>query len=371
MSVGKLKQMRCLSIVKKRTGSGCMKKITNVIVLSAFLLSVGLTTLITAIPAAQAKEDRLFKKWLTRLEKTARRKGIKSKTFKAAFKGITSPDQDVFDKANNQAEFKKTIQQYIDRRVRQERVDQGKKLLKEHDKLLRAIEKKYGVDRHIVLAIWGLESNFGSHKGDKNVIRSLATLGYRGSRRRFGRSQLFASLKILQRGDITPEKMLGSWAGAMGHTQFIPTTYNAYAVDFDKDGKRDIWHSIPDALGSTANYLRVSRWKKGNTWGYEIKLPKKFNYRLASNRKKLRKTIGKWQSLGIKRANGKPFPRLTDKAYLRLSSGKKGPAFLILPNFRSILRYNNSFAYALSVGHLADRLQGGGTFITPWPNKKK
>ncbi len=348
-----------------------MKNILSGILYSALLILAGVSSLTIAVPTAHADTDKLFQKWLIRFEKTAKRKGIKAKIFKAAFKGVEGPDQDVFDKANNQAEFKKTIQEYIERRVRKERVDQGLKLLKEHDKLLRAVEKKYGVDRHIVLAIWGLESNFGSHKGDKSVVRSLATLAYRGSRRRFGRSQLLASLKILQRGDITPEKMLGSWAGAMGHTQFIPTTYNAYAVDFDGDGKRDIWHSVPDALGSTANYLRVSKWNNGKTWGYEVKLPKGFNYKLASNRKKLKKTIEKWEKLGIKRANGKPFPRMKDIAYLRLSSGKKGPAFLILPNFRSILRYNNSFAYALSVGHLADRLRGGDKFITPWPDTKK
>ncbi|MGH1349538.1 MAG: lytic murein transglycosylase [Methyloligellaceae bacterium] len=348
-----------------------MKNILSIAICGALFLFAGASAFTVNITPAYADTDHLFKKWLVRFEKTAKRKGIKAKTFKAAFKGIEGPDQDVFDKANNQAEFKKTIEEYIERRVRQERIDQGLKLLKEHDKLLRSVEKKYGVDRHIVLAIWGLESNFGSHKGDKSVVRSLATLAYRGSRRRFGRSQLLASLKILQRGDITPEKMLGSWAGAMGHTQFIPTTYNAYAVDFDKDGKRDIWHSIPDALGSTANYLRVSKWKNGKTWGYEVKLPKGFNYKLVSHRKKLRKTLGSWKKLGVKRANGKPFPRLTDKAYLQLSSGKKGPAFLILPNFRSILRYNNSFAYALSVGYLADRLRGGDKFITPWPGKKK
>ena len=214
----------------------------------------------------------------------------------------------------------------MERRVRQERVDEGKLLLKKHAKLLKKLEKKYGVNRHILVAIWGLESNYGSHKGTKNVIRSLATLGYKGTRRRFGRTQLIAALKILQKKDTTYENMLGSWAGAMGHTQFIPTTYNAYAVDFDKNGKRDIWGTISDALGSTANYLRVSKWRTGHTWGYEVKLPKKFNYRLAKRR--YRKSIKQWKALGIKRVKGKKFPRLSDRATLRLPAGAKGTSIL-------------------------------------------
>ncbi len=331
-------------------------------VLGTILLSAGTY-------AESTKENKAFVKWLKRMEATARKKGIKSKTYRAAIAGLKSPDLDVLKKANNQAEFVKPIWEYIDRRVRDERVKQGRELLKKHGKLLEAVEKKYGVDRHIVLAIWGLESNFGSHPGDKYVIHSLATLGYKGKRRRFGRSQMMAALKILQRGDVTPENMKGSWAGAMGHTQFIPTTYNAYAVDFDKDGKRDIWGTIPDALGSTANYLRVSRWRKSQTWGYEVKLPKNFRYHRSYKRRS--KTIAQWKKLGIKRISGKAFPRSTDKATLRIPAGIKGPAFLILPNFRSILRYNNSFAYALSVGHLADRLRGAGKFATPWPPHKK
>ena len=311
------------------------------------------------------KVDKKFISWTKKLWPRARRYKISRKTFNAAFKDVKSPDQEVFDRANNQAEFVKPLWEYIENRVHEKRVEEGKKHLKELEKTLLKIQKKYGVDRHVLVAIWALESNYGSHKGDKNIVRSLATLAYKGKRRRFGRSQLMAALKILQRGDVKPSNMLGSWAGAMGHTQFIPTTYNAYAVDYDKDGKRDIWQNPIDALASTANYLRVSKWKTGQTWGYEVKLPKKFNYALAGRRSK--KSIKAWKALGIKRVNGKKFPRLRDRATLRLPSGAKGPAFLILPNFRSILRYNFSFAYALSVGHMADRLRGQGRFVTPWP----
>lgn len=344
-----------------------IRSILSLCLMAPFVL--GSIMLSSSVQAEDTKKNKAFVKWLKGMERTARKKGIKAKTYRAAIAGISGPDFDVLKKANNQAEFVKPIWEYIDRRVRDERVEEGRELLKKHGKLLQAVEKKYGVDRHIVLAIWGLESNFGSHPGDKYVIRSLATLGYKGKRRRFGRSQMFAAMKILQRGDVTPANMKGSWAGAMGHTQFIPTTYNAYAVDFDKDGKRDIWGTIPDALGSTANYLRVSRWRKGHTWGYEVKLPKNFKYHRSYKRRS--KTIAQWKKLGIKRINGKDFPRNADKATLRIPAGINGPAFLILPNFRSILRYNNSFAYALSVGHLADRLRGAGKFTTPWPPHKK
>ncbi len=314
------------------------------------------------------KKDKAFKAWTKRVWVRARKKGIKKKTFQAAFKNINSPDSDIFKRANNQAEFKQPIWEYIEHRVHDKRIEEGKKLLKEYSKTLGIIEKRHGVDRHILIAIWALESNYGTHQGSKNVIRSLATLAYRGKRRRFGYSQLYAALKILQKGDITPESMLGSWAGAMGHTQFIPTTYNAYAVDFDKDGKRDIWNNVPDALASTANYLKKSRWQTGKTWGYEVKLPKKFRYR--SKYKRSSKNIKSWTKLGIKRVNNKSFPRLNDRATLHIPAGKNGPAFLMLNNFRSILRYNQSFAYALSVGYMADRLRGGKRFLTAWPVDK-
>ncbi len=334
-------------------------------ILALVLLIITTNFLLLTSVSANTEKDKRFIAWTKKVWAKAKRRKISRKTFDAAFKGIVAPDPDVFKRAGNQAEFKQPIWEYIEHRVHDKRVEQGKQLLKEHQKKLSLIEKKYGVDRHILVAIWALESNYGTHMGSKNIIRSLSTLAYKGKRRRFGKSQLLAALKILQKGDITPSKMLGSWAGAMGHTQFIPTTYNAYAVDFDKDGKRDIWENKFDALASTANYLRVSRWKTGKTWGYEVKLPKKFNYRLA--RRKSYRSIKSWRALGLRRVNNKKFPRLNDRARLKLPAGAKGPAFLILPNFRSILRYNVSFAYALSVGHMADRLRGGRRFVTPWP----
>jgi membrane-bound lytic murein transglycosylase B len=240
--------------------------------------------------------------------------------------------------------------------------------------LLDAIEARYGVDRHIVVAIWGMESTYGEVLSDptivKSVVRSLATLAYADKRRaKFGRQQLVAALKILQRGDIGLAGLTGSWAGAMGHTQFIPTTYEAYAVDFDGDRRRDIWNSEADALASTANYLKKSGWISGATWGYEVALPARFNMRLAEDGKS--RKVSEWGRLGVTRVAGRAFPRGGDNAVLIAPAGAAGPAFLMLRNHFVIKRYNNSTAYSLAVGHLADRLTGGGDFVQSWPNGER
>ena len=312
-----------------------------------------------------AHADTQFKRFVERLWPAARRKGVSRTTFNAAFNGVT-PDPAHFKISAQSARIREThLGIYGQRGCPKNGWHAGRKCWSNIKKVLDAIEAVYGVKRHYVVAIWGMESAYGKNTGTRDVVRSLATLAYRGRRRRFGRTQLLAALRILQRGDIAPREMRGSWAGAMGHTQFIPTTYNAYAVDFDGDRKRNIWKSIPDALGSTANYLRRSRWRQGETWGYEVKLPRGFNYKLAGKRRKM--SVRKWASLGVKRASGKSFPRSSDRASLIIPAGARGPAFLIVNNFRSIMRYNNSVAYALAVGHLADRLMGYGDFIQPWP----
>jgi membrane-bound lytic murein transglycosylase B len=299
---------------------------------------------------------------------SAKRAGVSWTTFERATKGIAY-DAEVIESANYQPEYKKPIGEYVDRAVSPKRLEKGKEMLVEYKPLLDKLEAKYGVDRHILVAIWGVESAYGEHQGDKNVIQSLATLACSGTKAKFARGQLPTALKILEHGDISFEAMNGSWAGAMGHTQFIPTTYNAYAVDFDGDGRRDIWGTIPDALGSTASYLRVSKWIPGQTWGYEVRLPKGFNPgRVSPN---TYRTLAQWQRIGIVRANGKPFPRPGDKAQLFAPEGTNGPAFLTLNNFRSILRYNQAKSYALAVGHLADRLAGYGPFIQPWPTGER
>ena len=294
----------------------------------------------------------------------AKSAGVTRATFDRAFAGFT-PDPEVVEAANFQPEYVKPIGEYIDRAVSDKRVETGKLKLAENQALLGSLETRYGVDRHIIVAIWGVESNYGVQPGDKNVIRSLGTLICTGTKAKFARSQLVSALKILQRGDINFEAMNGSWAGAMGHTQFIPTTYSAYAVDQDGDGKRDIWANVPDALASTASYLKVSNWRAGETWGYEVSLPKGFDPKRVNE--KTLKPLGDWQKLGIVRADGQPFPRSSDKASLFAPEGRRGPTFLLLNNFRSILRYNVAKSYALAVGHLADRIRGGGRFVHPWP----
>ncbi|HBB24151.1 MAG TPA: lytic murein transglycosylase, partial [Pseudomonas sp.] len=243
-----------------------------------------------------------------------------------------------------------------------QRVRSGQRLLNEHAATLDRIEARYGVDRETLVAVWGLESSFGQIMGDKSVIRSLATLAHEGRRPAFAKSQLIAALEILQHGDVSPQQMRGSWAGAMGQTQFIPTTYNTHAVDFDGDGKRDIWNSSADALASAAHYLQASGWKQGQPWGFEVQLPSGFDYALADN--EIRKPLAEWRRLGLR---GLPGGRDEANASLLLPAGHRGPAFLIMDNFRAILRYNNSSAYALAIGLLSESFQGKGQVAGSWP----
>lgn len=321
---------------------------------------LGLAMLALLPAAAQAGA---FENWVSGFWPRARAEGVSQRTFAAAFAGVT-PDPEVLESAAYQPEFVKPIRDYIDRATSEKRITKGRAKLAELRALLDAIEAIYGVDRHIVIAIWGMETSYGEYLGEKSVIRSLATLGYTGSRRRFGQQQLIAALRILERGDTTPERMTGSWAGAMGHTQFIPTTYNGYAVDFDADGRRDIWDTVADALGSTANYLRASGWQPGLAWGHEVALPAGFDF---AHAKDAWRPVSSWQRAGVRRVDGGALGSAGGKAQLLLPAGARGPAFLVTRNFKAILRYNNAIAYALAVGHLSDRLRGGGPLHAAWP----
>jgi len=306
--------------------------------------------------------------WVQSFWPTARSAGITSATYQRAL-GRFTPDPEVIEKASSQAEFNMAIWDYLDQMVSDERLSEGRAVLARDADLLARIEARYGVDREVVVAIWGMESHYGSvltrQSLIKNTIRSLATLAYSGGRlAKFGREQLVAALKIVQRGDVDPDHMTGSWAGAMGHTQFIPTTFEAYGVDFDGDGRRNIWTSEADALASAANYLRASGWRSGHTWGYEVSVP-------AGVTAGGERTLASWSNLGIRRINGQGFPRPGDTATLYRPNGANGPSFLLLKNFQVIKRYNNSNAYALAVGHLADRLAGFGPFVAQWPPHEK
>ncbi len=311
-----------------------------------------------------------FATWMKRFRVEALKVGITASTFDRAMAGVT-PDEDVVDADQNQPEFVKPVWVYLNGALSDKRVQRGRALLSENKPLLDAIEKKYGVDRNVVVAIWGVESNFGDFMGSQRVVRSLATLAYEGRRQAFGKSQLIAALRIIQAGDVGPDGLLGSWAGAMGQTQFIPTTYLAHAVDFDGDGKRNIWTSRADTLASTAQYLSVSGWEPGATWGYEVRTPRGFDYSLADM--SVKKSVGAWEKLGLKRINGTAMAKKdrTAAASLFLPAGHKGPAFLVMNNFKTVLAYNASTSYAMAVSLLADRFRGGGEIVGDWPTDER
>jgi len=316
---------------------------------------------------AQADE---FEATLRSLWPQAKAKGVSPEIFNAALAGAKL-DQSILKKANYQPEFTRPIWEYLDRAVSDERIKTGREKRSEYQSVLNAIEERFGVDYHIVLAIWAVESSFGRVLENPDIVvnvpHALATLAHAGPRnyKSFGRTQLIAALQILQAGDVPVSRMTGSWAGAMGHTQFIPTSYLAFAVDMTGDGKRDIWNSVPDALASSASLLEKNGWVRGKTWGYEVKLPQGFNYGLADG--KTKRSLSEWQRRGIARVEGQSFPRPEDEAFLLLPAGAQGPAFLMLKNFDVIKRYNNATSYALAVGHLADRIRGGGEFKGKWP----
>ncbi len=235
----------------------------------------------------------------------------------------------------------------------------------ENSKLLAAIESKYGVDQHILLGIWGMESNFGKDKGSMSVMRSLATLIYAGRKREFAKKEIIAAFKILKSGIRSPDNFTGSWAAAMGHTQFIPNSYLSFAVDWTGDGKRDIWGSKEDALASTANYLAKAGWKADRPWGWEITLPPKFDRALIGRAHW--RPVADWVKLGIVPASGGKFASQHADAFVMIPQGIDGPAFLVTKNFLAIMDYNLSHSYAIAVGHLGDRIRGGGGIQGAWP----
>jgi len=317
-----------------------------------------------AIRAAAAD----FSNCLAALWPEAGRRGITRQNYERLTAALT-PDLRIMDLLDAQPEFTKSTWDYLDALVSDERIARGRELLAQYAPTFDAVERTYGVDRHIIAAIWGVESNFGTMGGDRPVLRSTATLACVGRRRDYFREEFMSTLEILQRGDVAPDRLIGSWAGAFGPTQFMPTTFKRYAVDFDGDGKRDVVGSIPDVIASTANNLKTDGWVSGQAWGYEVALPQNFDYLLADRSRQM--TLRQWQSLGIRRAGDKPFARLDDRAFLLVPAGARGPAFLMLQNFRVIMKYNPAEAYALAIGHLADRMRGGGPLVQRWPRDER
>jgi len=298
----------------------------------------------------------------------AARRGITRANFERLTTGLT-PDLSIMDKLDAQPEFTKAPWDYLDLLVSDDRIARGRDLLAQYAPTFAAVERAYGVDRTIVAAIWGVESNYGTLGGDRPVLRSTATLACVGRRRDYFREEFLSTLEILQRGDIAPDRLIGSWAGAFGPTQFMPTSFKRYAVDFDGDGRRDVVDSIPDVIASTANNLKMDGWVSGQTWGYEVVLPQNFDYLLADRSRAM--TVRQWENLGVRRAGGGAFPRRDDPADLLLPAGARGPAFLMLQNFHVIMKYNPAEAYALATGHLADRLRGGGPLVQAWPRDER
>lgn len=314
------------------------------------------TTLAQGPALAQEQPGANFDQWLDGLRQEALTRGISSATLDRAFRNVAPIDR-VLELDRRQPEFSQSFWSYLDRAISDARVDKGKALLVQHAALLGRIEARFGVQPRFLVAFWGLETNFGEHLGGFPVIGALATLAHDPRRSDFFRAELLAALSILEAGDIDPQTMMGSWAGAMGQPQFMPTTFVRYATDGDGDGHRDIWTSLPDVFASASNFLKNLGWDGQQTWGREVVLPAGFDIELADL--KIRKPVSAWQDLGVRRPGGGPLPSADFEASIVLPAGASGPAFLVYGNFRAILGWNRSILYAVAVGHLADRFVGG------------
>ena len=321
--------------------------------------SVALAVLMAAF-GVPAQAQGTFEDFLRDLRAEAGRQGVSGATLETALSGL-QPNPEIIELDRRQPEFTQTFWSYLDKRVTKKRIKRGRELLAKHRRLLDQVYRKYGVPPHYIVAFWGLESNFGDYKGRFGVVEALATLAYDERRSKFFRVQLIDALIILDQGHIAPDKMLGSWAGAMGHMQFIPSTFKAYAVDQNGDGRRDIWTNLPDAFGSAANYLSSIGWRKDETWGREVRLPEGFDIELTGLG--TRRSVSEWSRLGILRGDGKRLPTSDIVGSIVLPAGHRGPAFLVYENFRNIMKWNRSVLYALAVGHLADRLKGRGPLL--------
>jgi membrane-bound lytic murein transglycosylase B len=330
-------------------------------IVRAFAIAV--LTLVTGVVFPAAARERAFEIFIQEIKQEATKDGIDAAHLKAL--DALTPDPEVQRLAARQPEYVKPIWAYLTHMVTQERLSLGREQLKAREAFLDGLESKYGVPRGILIAIWGVETNYGGNKGSFSVLRSLATLGYEGKRADFGRQQLLYALRILQSGDVALADFKGSWAGAMGHTQFIPTTYADYAADGTSDGIKDIWTEPRDALASAAYYLKRMGWQHGRVWGFEVAVPDDFNF--AEARIKNAKPVSYWTDKGV-RVNGDEIDEKLGDVSIFAPAGLRGPVFLLTKNFRVLLRYNTAPAYALAVGHLSQRFFGAAPFNRAWPN---
>jgi len=305
-----------------------------------------------------------FRGCLDRLRSDAAAKGVSSRTFDRATRGV-EPDLSIFDLMNNQPEFKTPVWDYLGSLVDDERVEDGRVAARQWGKALAAAEARFQVDRYAIAGVWGVESNFGKNLGKRPLIQSLMTLSCFNNRRQaYFRGELLATLQIIERGDIDPSRLTGSWAGAFGQTQFMPSTFHRLAVDMDGDGRRDIVDSVPDALGSTANFLKKAGWVQGLPWGYEVRLPSDFNSRLAGRKSK--RPLSSWAAMGVTRVDGRPLSG-NYQAGIIIPAGIDGPAFIVTRNFDAVYSYNASESYGLAIALLGDRLKGLPGIRTAWP----
>ena len=330
-------------------------------------LAIVSATFVFASSNAIAQSASSFSSCLQSLQAEANRAGVST----AIYSKLTSnldPDLSILEKLNYQPEFRQPIWDYMASLVDEQRVTEGQAKLLQHADTLQRVEQIYGVDPATVVAVWGVESNFGQNFGSYPIIQALGTLSCYGRRQAFFRKEFFAALKIVQSGDISAEEFKGSWAGAFGHTQFMPTTFERLAVDFDGDGRRDLMNNTADALGSTANYLKRNGWRTGQIWGFEVKLPQGFN--VSGEGRRTKRSLLTWQQRGLTGVLGQPlsdFAPSSEVAGLLTPAGAQGPAFLVFKNFDVIYSYNAAESYALAIAHLSDRLREGPGFFTPWP----
>ncbi|NYS60290.1 lytic murein transglycosylase [Vreelandella salicampi] len=303
-----------------------------------------------------------FRAWREDFRLYAASQGISERTLTQALDNARYRER-VIELDRYQPEFVRPIWEYLDTAVSSMRVSNGREKLADHRDTAEQMQQRYGVPAEIIVAIWGIESNYGSNFGSFSALDAFATLAYDGRRRDFARGELLAALRIIDSGDIPADEMIGSWAGAMGHTQFLPSSFEAYAVDGDGDGRRDIWGSIADVMASTANYLAKAGWQPGQTWGTEVNLPDDFDYAQTERRSR-----AAWAAQGVRAVSGE-LPDF-DSAAVIVPAGADGPAFMVGPNFRAILRYNNATSYALAVGTLSDAIAGRADIQQSWPREQ-
>lgn len=320
----------------------------------ARLWLVALLTLATTC-LGQTPSEAEFQAWLAALRQEAIARGIRAETFDRALAGV-QPDPRVIELDRRQPEFLEPFLDYLDRQLTPRRIEEGRRLLDEHRELLASMQRRYGIPPHVLVALWGLETHYGGYMGDFHVPAVLATLAFESRRSAFFRGQLLDALAILDEGHVEVGAMKGSWAGAMGHLQFMPSTFRAYAVDADGDGRKDIWGSLPDAFASAANYLSRLGWRADELWGREVRLPEDFDWEQA--RLDLTRPLSTWSAMGVTQADGSPLPNSRLEGAIVLPQGHKGPAFVVYANFHLIMNWNRSVSYALAVGLLSDRLRG-------------